>query len=57
MAIVYGADSFGNIAGVSMFIYLLLLMAAFTSIGLFIKGANRIRYGEEQANDNQDPLV
>jgi hypothetical protein len=57
MAIVYGADSFGRIAGVSFFVYLLLLMATFTIIGLFLKGANRIRYGEEKVNENNEPLV
>lgn len=51
MSKVYGSDSFGRVAGVSFFIYLLFLMAVFTIIGLvlkgFSKGANRIRYGEE----------
>lgn len=47
MAKVNGAHSFGKIAGVSFFIYILLLMSTFTLIGLFIKGANRIRYGDE----------
>lgn len=46
IATVYGADSFGTIAGVSFFIYLLLMMSTFTLVGLFLKGANRIRYGE-----------
>ena len=61
MSVVNGADSFFKIAGVSIFMYLMILMALFTMIGLKVKGSNRIRYGDLLAQMNKnggqtDPL-
>lgn len=52
IAVVYGSDSFGRIAGVPFFIYIMLLMAIFTIVGLLLKGGDRIRY-EDVFMDNQ----
>lgn len=48
----------------SFFIYILLLVSTFTLIGLFLKGTNRIRYGEvfeaskiKAATDDEDALI
>ncbi len=49
---------FGQIFGVSFFIYLLLISSTLTLFGIFMKGANRIRYGEEKVKpESENPLV
>ena len=65
MATVYGAQSFGQIAGISFFIYLTMLMSIFTIIGLVWKGTNRIRYNDlyeemkkkGKTQESEEPLV
>ena len=53
MAKVNGAASFYKIAGVIFFIYIMLLVSAFTIIGLIIIGSDRIRYGDEIQKNNE----
>jgi len=49
MQAVYGSEIFGQIAGVSFFVYIFVLMSIITIIGLALKGTDRIRYGDEFA--------